>query len=72
MMKWYPPRGKYSFRPNYIVQYPDITGTDRSVPFQFKDIAEDLVRLPSCKIKGFWKVKWKDCEYEINSKPTID
>ncbi len=57
-MKWYKPKG-WGFRPNFIVQYPDITGTDRSVPFQFRDTAEELAKLPTCKTKGFWKIKWK-------------
>lgn len=57
-MKWYQPRGP-GFRPNFIVQYPDVTGEDRSVPFQFSDAALMLANLPNCKVKGFWRVKWK-------------
>ena len=60
MMKYYIDRGKYGFRPNFIVQYPDKTGKDRSVPIQFRDTAEQLVSLPTAKVKGFWRIKWKN------------
>lgn len=59
-MRWYQPKGGWGFRPNFIVQYPDVTGADRSVPVQFSDIAHELANLPNCKVKGFWWIKWKD------------
>lgn len=57
-MKWYQPK-RWGFRPNYIIQYPDTTGVDRSVPVQFSDVANEMARLPKCAVKGFWRVKWK-------------
>jgi hypothetical protein len=59
-MKYYARVGKYGFRPNFIIQYPDLNGVDRSVAVQFNDIARELANLPNCKVKGFWRVKWKD------------
>ena len=60
MMKWYRDKGKWAFRPNFIIQYPDVTGADRSVPVQFSDTVLEIVRLPTCKVKGFWRIKWKE------------
>ena len=60
MMKWYRDRGKYGFRPHFIVQYPDVKGADRSVPTQFRETALELAQLPHCKVKGFWRSKYKE------------
>lgn len=57
-MKYYS-HGSIGYRPNFIVQFPDNSGEDRSIGVQFDDTTLKLVHLPRCKVKGFWRIKWK-------------